>query len=103
MPQPAEPLRDAARRAWPYFAPIWVLPVAFLVTFQTLAAAGRDVFAFFWAVVAPAWLVAFFVPDLALARGVVTLRQRLLLGIAVPFLLWVAAVTAWNLAWIALH
>lgn len=97
MTHPAESLPAAARRAWPYFAPIWALSAAFPIAFTTLAVAQRHPIGFFWVAIAPAWFVAFFLPEIPLRRGQITRRQRATLGMAAPVLVFAAAVLVQSL------
>ena len=89
---PAESWRVAVRRSWPYFVPMWALAAAFPVALTTLPVAQRHPIGFFWVAIAPAWFVVFFLPELPLRRGEITRRQRIVLGMIAPLVIFAAAV-----------
>ena len=82
----------AARRNWRWYALAWAFPVLLLVGF-TAERAG--VLPSLWLPVwMPLFFVAFFLPSVPRFRGDASYRETVVLGMLVPFLIWVIAVVA---------
>ena len=88
---PAGTLREAARRSWRHFLPIWAVPVLYFWV-PLLPGFGRHLYAYLVLLVAPMFFLAWFISHRPLRVGTITLAQYVVLGIVVPFAIWVCVV-----------
>jgi hypothetical protein len=81
-------LVGAAREFWPYFAPAWLFPLAFLIFGHT----GLLSQATFILVVTPVFFFAFIRASLPWLRRKVRYWHAVFWSVLVPFIIWCCAV-----------